>query len=87
MAGILACRVDARTRHALEVVEQLRERFLRLVYRTIIRENVRLAECPSFGVPITQYDPNSYGAEDYRTLAREVIKQEKERSQHGTPKA
>ena len=87
MAGILACRVDARTRHALEVVEQLRERFLRLVYRTLIRENVRLAECPSFGVPITQYDPNSYGAEDYRALAGEIIKQEKERSQHGTPKA
>ena len=87
MAGILACRVDARTRHALEVVEQLRERFLRVVYRTIIRENVRLAECPSFGVPITQYDPDSHGAEDYRSLAGEVIKQEKDRSKHGTAKA
>lgn len=93
MAGILACRVDARTRHALEVVEQLRERFLHLVYRTIIRENVRLAECPSFGVPITQYDTNSHGAEDYRSLAGDVLRQEVERkekerrSQHGTPKA
>ena len=90
MAGILACRVDARTRHAQDVVTELREKFLRLVYRTIIRENVRLAECPSFGVPITQYDPDSFGAEDYRSLAGEVIKQEKavaERSKHGTPKA
>ena len=61
------------------------------MYRTIIRENVRLAECPSFGVPITQYDTNSHGAEDYRALAGDVIRQEterKERSQHGsTPKA
>lgn len=88
MAGILACRVDARTRHAQEVVEELRQRFLHLVYRAIIRENVRLAECPSFGVPITQYAPDSYGAEDYRSLAGEVIKQEIERSrkQHGTSK-
>ena len=87
MAGILACRVDARTRHALEVVEELRQRFLRLVYRTIIRENVRLAECPSFGVPITQYDPASHGAEDYRALAGEFIRQDKERSKHGTAEA
>lgn len=86
IAGILACRVDARTRHALEVVEQLRERFPRLVYRTIIRENVRLAECPSFGVPITKYDPSSFGTEDYRALAREVIKQEKKRH-HASNKA
>jgi chromosome partitioning protein len=79
--------VDARTRHALEVVEQLREKFGCLVYRAIIRENIRLAECPSFGVPITQYDTNSHGAEDYRALAGEVIEQEEERIQHGTPKA
>jgi chromosome partitioning protein len=87
IAGVLACRVDARTRHALEVVEQLREKFGCLVYRAIIRENIRLAECPSFGVPITQYDTNSHGAEDYRALAGEVIEQEEERIQHGTPKA
>jgi chromosome partitioning protein len=77
ISGILACRVDARTRHGLEVVEQLRERFAKLVYRTVIRENVRLAECPSFGQPITQYEPSSHGAEDYRALAGEVLKQER----------
>ncbi len=79
IAGILACRVDGRTRHAQEVVEQLRSRFGNLVYNTVIRENVRLAECPSFGKPITQYDPRSYGAQDYRALAAEVIRQEKRR--------
>jgi chromosome partitioning protein len=76
ITGILACRVDARTRHAQEVVEQLRSRFGHLVYQTVIRENVRLAECPSFGQPITRYDRRSAGARDYRALAEEVIKQE-----------
>jgi chromosome partitioning protein len=76
MAGILACRVDARTRHAQEVVEQLRTRFGSLVYDAMIRENVRLAECPSFAQPITLYDPRSHGAADYRQLATDVIRQE-----------
>lgn len=76
ISGILACRVDARTRHAREVVEQLRERSGRLVYHTVIRENVRLAECPSFGQPITQYDSKSAGAADYRALAQEIVNQE-----------
>lgn len=76
VSGILACRVDGRTRHAREVVERLRERSGNLVYQTVIRENIRLAECPSFGQPITQYDPRSAGAADYRALAAEVIRQE-----------
>jgi len=76
VSGILACRVDGRTRHAREVVERLRERSGNLVYQTLIRENIRLAECPSFGQPITQYDPRSAGAADYRALAAEVIQQE-----------
>jgi chromosome partitioning protein len=77
--GILACRVDLRTRHAVEVVEELREHFGRQVFRTVIRENVRLAEAPSFKKPITQYDDRSHGAEDYRRLALEVIKSERKR--------
>lgn len=76
IGGIVACRVDGRTRHCPEVVEQLRERFGALVHATVIRENVRLAECPSFSQPITRYDPRCSGAADYRALAREVIAQE-----------
>jgi chromosome partitioning protein len=76
MSGILACRVDQRTRHALDVVEELRRRFGNVVYNVVIRENVRLAECPSFAQPITQYAPASAGAQDYRALAQEVIQQE-----------
>lgn len=76
ISGILACRVDARTRHALEVVAQLRERFDKQVFDVVIRESIRLAECPSFGKPVTCYDPHGPGAKDYRMLAEEVIRQE-----------
>ena len=76
VSGILACRVDFRTRHAREVVEQLRQRSGSLVYHTVIRENIRLAECPSFGQAITAYDGKSAGAADYRALADEIISQE-----------
>ena len=73
VGGIVACRVDARTRHCPEVVADLRSRFGGLVHDTLIRENVRLAECPSFEIPITRYDPRCSGALDYRSLAGEVI--------------
>jgi chromosome partitioning protein len=76
ITGIVACRVDNRTKHGREVVEKVKERFPQLLYQTMIRENVRLAECPSQGVPITAYAGSSSGAEDYRQLAAEVIAQE-----------
>ena len=76
ITGMLACRVDHRTRHAQEVVEELRGRFGNVVYNVVIRENVRLAECPSFSQPITVYAPTSAGAQDYRALAQEVMRQE-----------
>lgn len=77
ICGILACRVDRRSNHSQEVVEILQKKFGNLVYKTLIRENIRLAESPSFGKPITQYASSSPGAEDYRALAKELIKQEK----------
>ena len=76
ISGILACRVVSRTRHSQEVIEQLRTRFGNQIYQAVIHESVRLAECPSFGKPITEYDPNGRGAQDYRLLAQEVIAQE-----------
>lgn len=77
VAGIVLCRVDLRTRHAREVGEEVRKRFAALTYNTIIRENIRIAECPSFRQPIIQYDPKSAGAADYRALAEEVVQQER----------
>ena len=76
VAGILACRLDRRTNHCVEVEAKLRGRFPE-TYATAIRENVRLAECPSMGVPVLTYAPASHGAADYRALAAEVIAQEK----------
>jgi len=74
VTAVLACRVDARTNLSREVVERLRKRFGKLVLKTMVRENVRLAEAPSHGQPITQYDPRSHGAEDYRAVAVELLK-------------
>lgn len=74
ISAILACRVDARTNLARDVLEQLRERFGPLVLQTVVRENVRLAEAPSFHQAITVYAPDSAGAEDYRAVARELVR-------------
>ena len=72
VSAILACRVDQRTRLSLEVVDRLRERFGKLVLRAFVRENVRLAESPSYAKPIITYDTRSHGAEDYRAVATEL---------------
>ena len=64
---------DTRTNLSHEVLEKIREYFKKEVFKAVIRDNVRLAESPSFGLPITLYSPNSYGAEDYMKLAREVL--------------
>ena len=77
ITGIIACRVKPQTRHAQEVMADIRKRFPSVFFNTVIRENIRLTECPSQGVPITSYAPASHGAEDYRQLAREVIAQER----------
>jgi chromosome partitioning protein len=76
IAGILPCRVDHRTKHAQEVVTELRRSFDTLLYKTAIRENIRLSEASSFGKPIMHYDSSSNGSHDYRALAKEVIRQE-----------
>ncbi len=70
--GIVPCRVDTRTRHGAEVVNELRRRFPDETSQVVIRESVRLAEAPSFGQSILDYDPKGTGAEDYRALADEL---------------
>ncbi|MBF8262769.1 MAG: ParA family protein [Parachlamydiales bacterium] len=77
IAGILACRVDNRTKHSQEVLSQLRSRFEGKVYQSVIRENIRLAEAPLHLKPITSYATSCNGAQDYRNLAKELIGQEK----------
>jgi len=73
IGAIIPCRVS-RTRLAREVVEQLRAQFGALVTSTVIRENVRLAEAPSWHQPIIEYAPDSHGAEDYQAVAGELVR-------------
>ena len=61
-----------------QVVENVKDSLDQNIYKTIIPRNVRLAEAPSYGQPITLYDPRSTGAEAYRLLAEEVINREVE---------
>jgi len=74
ISGLLICRTDGRTRLSRDLEERLRERFGRLVFRSTIRENVRLREAWSFAQPVTVYAPRSPGAEDYRSAASEFLK-------------
>jgi chromosome partitioning protein len=73
VGGIVACRMDTRTRLALEVLDDIKNHFPDLLFNTRIRQNVKLAESPSFGRTVLEYAPESNGAEDYRSLAAEYL--------------
>jgi chromosome partitioning protein len=83
LSGVILCMYDSSTRLALEVSQDVDEFFRRAqneespwaearIFQTRIRRNVRLAEAPSFGQSIFQYAPTCNGADDYRSLAREL---------------
>lgn len=72
--GIVFTMFDGRTNLSNQVVENVRLNMGGNVYDSIIPRNIRLAEAPSYGMPIIQYDPKSTGAEAYMELAEEVIK-------------
>jgi chromosome partitioning protein len=71
--GVLLTMYDKRLNLSRQVAEEAREYFGGRVYRTRIPRNVRLAEAPSFGQPIVQYDVLSAGAQSYLSLAREIM--------------
>ena len=71
--GVVFTMYDSRTNLSPQVVENVRENLKQNIYRTVIPRNVRLAEAPSHGLPITLYDSRSSGAESYRNLAREIM--------------
>ena len=73
MEGVVFTMYDARTNLSLQVVENVKNNLDQAIYKTIIPRNVRLAEAPSYGMPINLYDTKSAGAESYRLLAEEVI--------------
>ena len=75
---------DIRTNLSNQVVKEVKKYFDNKVYKTVIPRNVRLSEAPSYGLPITEYDPRSKGAKSYEKFAKEFIKlnNEEKRAKH-----
>ena len=72
--GALLTMYDARTNLSNQVVKEVKKYFNDKVYKTVIPRNVRLSEAPSYGMPITEYDPRSKGAKMYEKLTKEFLK-------------
>ena len=75
--GLLLTMFDSRLRLSNQVVEEVKKHFGKMVFKTIIQRNIRLGEAPSFGENIIQYDATSKGAQNYLSLAQEVLKKNK----------
>ena len=71
--GVVFTMYDGRTNLSQQVVENVRENLKTKIYETVIPRNIRLAEAPSYGMPIELYDTNSSGAKSYRSLAKEIM--------------
>jgi chromosome partitioning protein len=73
MEGVVFTMFDSRTNLSMQVVENVKQNLDKYIYKTLIPRNIRLAEAPSYGLPIHMYDAKSAGAEAYFQLAEEVI--------------
>ena len=71
--GVVFTMYDARTNLSLQVVENVKDNLQQNIYKTIIPRNIRLAEAPSYGMPINKYDSKSAGCDSYMRLADEVM--------------
>ena len=78
MEGVVFTMYDARTNLSLQVVENVKDNLHQNIYKTIIPRNIRLAEAPSYGMPINKYDPKSAGSDAYMRLADEVINRDED---------
>jgi chromosome partitioning protein len=72
VTGVLMTMFDARTRLSAHVVEEVRRYFPHRMFRTVVPRSVRLAEAPSYGQAIVEYDPSSRGAEAYEAFVSEL---------------
>ena len=72
--GVLLTMFDGRTNFSTQVAQEVRRHFPGKAFATMIPRNVRLAEAPSHGLPITSYDRHSRGAKAYQAVAEEIIK-------------
>ena len=77
--GVILSMFDGRTNLAIQVVQEVKKYFGKYVFSTVIPRNVRLAEAPSYGMPIVKYDPSSAGAKAYNKFALEFLDREKRR--------
>ena len=85
--GALLTMYDARTNLSNQVVKEVKKYFDEKVYKTVIPRNVRLSEAPSYGMPITLFDPHSKGAKSYEKFAKEFVKiNEKPKEEKNKPK-
>jgi len=73
LEGIALTMYDARTNLGAQVVHEVRSHFPEEAFETLIPRNVRLSEAPSYGIPISEYDPKCAGSVAYRELAKELI--------------
>lgn len=80
--GAVLTMYDARTNLSNQVVKEVNRYFENKVYKTVIPRNVKLSEAPSFGMPITVYDPRSKGARCYEKLAKEILKANDLKAKH-----
>jgi len=81
--GLLRTMFDVRNNLSTAVSEQLLENFGEQVYRTIVPRNVRIAEAPSYGLPVMLYDPGSRGAQAYIALAGEMLRRHGKKMESG----
>lgn len=77
--GVILSMFDGRTNLSLQVVQEVKKYFGSKVFSTIIPRNVRLAEAPSYGLPIVKYDPKSKGAKAYQQFATELLRRERQK--------
>ncbi len=82
--GALLTMYDIRTNLSNQVVKEVKKYFNNKVYKTVIPRNVRLSEAPSYGMPITEYDPRSKGAKSYIKFTKEFLKlnEEEKKAKH-----
>jgi chromosome partitioning protein len=72
--GVILTMYDSRTNLAHDVVKEVNNHFPGQVFKSIVPRSIRLAEAPSYGLPISAYAPTSVGANAYESLAKELLK-------------
>ncbi len=72
--GVVLTMFDSRANLASDVVKEVNNHFPGLVFKSVVPRSIRLAEAPSYGLPISSYAPSSVGAQAYESLAKELLK-------------